>query len=359
VFSNFAHLPRSIMKILSVGNMSGLSNTCLHRHWALEKIADEIDVVNSSKKKSSKWFRIVYHLFQYGLPLRLPDRSRANIKIVEFINKSINKPYDIVWIDKGITINPNTLKHIKKVSPTTKIVSYSPDNMALRHNQSQNYLECVPLYDIHFTTKSYILDDMRLLGAKNIKFTNKHYEGTFHYPRVLTDEEVLKLGGDVGFIGAWEKERCQSILYLAQNGIRVKVFGSGKWNSYKNIDNIDILPGVFSEDYSKALQAFKISLCFLRKINSDKQTSRTMEIPACGGFMLAERTNEHLELFEEGLEAEYFSTDEELLQKCRYYLNHDEERKLIAAAGTLRCKTSGYSNEESMKRMIKIVMDNG
>lgn len=79
-----------------------------------------------------------------------------------------NKDYDIVWIDKGHTILPSTLKYIKKISPNTIIVSYSPDNMALRHNQTQQYLETIPLYDYFFTNKSYILDNMRKLGAKNI-----------------------------------------------------------------------------------------------------------------------------------------------------------------------------------------------
>lgn len=345
------------MKILSIGNMSGLSNTCLHRHWALKKISDEIHVVNTRKKPFSIWYRIAYHLFQSGLAVRLPDNSSANKKIKDFISKATESPYDIVWIDKGVTINRKTLENIRKLSPNTKIVSYSPDNMALRHNQSQNYLDCIPLYDLHFTTKSYILEHMRRLGARKIVFTNKHYEQTFHYPRMLSEDEIQRLGGDVGFIGAWEKERCDSILYLAKNGIKVKVFGDKKWNEYKT-ENLEIAPGIYSEDYSKALQAFKISLCFLRKMNSDTQTSRTMEIPACGGFMLAERTAEHLELFSENKEAVFFADDQELLEKCRYYLNNEEERRQIIEGGIQRCKTSGYSNEEAVKRMLKTAQKN-
>ena len=43
--------------------------------------------------------------------------------------------------------------------------------------------------------------------------------------------------------------------------------------------------------------------------------------------MMAERTDEHLSMFEENKEAVYFSSKEELLEKCKYYLVHDSERK--------------------------------
>ena len=290
-------------------------------------------------------------MFLYGLPVRLPDDANANQKIKKYVGEN---DYDIVWIDKGVTINRETLLYIRQQLPHAKIVSYSPDNMALRHNQSQNYLECIPLYDYLFTNKSYILEDMRKLGAKEIRFVNNSYESKFHYPRRLSAEDYKRLGGDVGFIGAWEKERCESILYLVRNRIQVRIFGDQKWQKYKNYHpNLTIEnSGLFSEDYSKAFKAFKISLCFLRKINFDQQTTRTMEIPACGGFMLAERTSEHTALFEEGKEADFFSSNEELLEKCRYYLAHDNEREKIATAGTLRCHTSGYSNLETIKRII-------
>ena len=345
------------MKILSVGTFNGLSNTCLHRNWALERIADEIDIVNTSSTTSSLWQRIAYHLFLYGFSVKLPENNKENEYIKEFVD---NKKYDIVWIDKGITINPETLEYIKAKSAKTIIVSYSPDNMALRHNQSQQYLNCIPLYDYIFTNKSYILNDMRRLGAKNIHFVNNSYESKFHYPRKLNQEDYQKLGGDVGFVGAWEKDRCESILYLAEHGIKVRVFGNTKWKKYINYSpNLNIADhGLYSEDYPKSLQAIKISLCFLRKKNFDQQTTRSVEIPACRGFMMAERTDEHLAMFTEGEEAEFFSSNEELLAKCKYYLEHEERRKQIAIAGMERCKKSGYSNFETLKDIIDIIINN-
>ena len=344
---------RSI-SILSVGGMDGKSNTCLHRHWALKKIANTIDVINTSTK-CNLWFRIAYHLFLYGLPIRLPDIKNVN---KEIIKKTTCYNYDIVWIDKGVTIYPETLKEIKKKSPKTKIISYSPDNMALRHNQSQQYVECIPLYDYIITNKSYIIADMKKLGAKEVIFVNNSYSEEFHKPYELTKEEKEYLGGEVGFIGFWEKERCESILYLVDNGVKVKIFGDAKWNKYANYSPNLTIMGHFlgNENYCKSLNAFRISLCFLRKMNFDTQTTRTVEIPACGGFMMAERTDEHLAMFEENKEAVYFSSNEELLEKCLYYLKNEEERKCIAEAGRNRVISSGYSNESMIENIINSIL---
>lgn len=339
------------MKILSVGALSGLSNTCLHRNWALHKIADHVDEVKTDVHPWSFWCKVRFHLFQLGLPVTIPDNNGENKTICSLVSQN---NYDIVWIDKGQTIFPETLHYIKKVSPHSIVVSYSPDNMALRHNQTQQYLNCIPLYDYIVTNKSYIIEDLKKLGAKHVLFVNNSYEDSFHYPRELSVLDIQELGGDVGFIGAWEKERCESICYLADHGIKVRVFGVGKWADYKNYSpNLRIEDRqLLGEDYCKSLQAFKISLCFLRKMNFDQQTTRSVEIPACGGFMLAERTDEHLSMFEEGKEAAYFSSNEELLEKCRYYLEHEEERMQIAENGLKKCRENGYSNIETLKKVL-------
>lgn len=340
------------MNILSVGSLSGISNTCLHRHWALKQIAEHVDQVNTSKNPSSLWYKIAYHLFLYGLPIRLPENNNENEQIINLVNK---KNYDIIWIDKGITISPETLNYIKNKSPKSKIISYSPDNMALRHNQSYQYIKCIPLYDCLITNKSYIIEDMKKLGAKHVIFVNNSFEPSFHYPRELIPDDYKRLGGDVGFVGTWEKDRCESILYLADHGIKVRVFGDKKWQKYKSYSHNLIIEnhGLYNEDYAKSFKAFKISLCFLRKMNFDQQTTRSVEIPACGGFMMAERTKEHLNMFKENKEAVFFSNKEELLKKCIFYLKENSKREEIAQNGYKRSLCSDYSNVGMIKYVLK------
>ena len=200
---------------------------------------------------------------------------------------------------------------------------------------------------------------MKKLGAKNVTFVNNSYSEDFHRIYELSEAERNELGGDVGFIGFWEEERCKSILYLVDHGVRVKVFGDAKWNKYANYSPNLTIMGRFlgDEDYCKSLHAFRISLCFLRKMNFDKQTTRSVEIPACGGFMMAERTDEHLNLFKENKEAVYFSSNEELLEKCLYYLNNEEERAVIAQKGRDRTIISEYSNECVIRNFINSILN--
>ena len=71
--------------------------------------------------------------------------------------------------------------------------------------------------------------------------------------------------------------------------------------------------------------------------------------------MLAERTDEHLRLFQGGREAEFFSSDSELLDKVKYYITHPQQRQAIAAAARQRCLKSNYSNYDRLKQMINEV----
>ena len=50
--------------------------------------------------------------------------------------------------------------------------------------------------------------------------------------------------------------------------------------------------------------------------------------------MLADRTEDHREFFEEGKEAEYFSSDEEFRDKVKFYLANEAARAAHCECGT-------------------------
>jgi spore maturation protein CgeB len=289
-------------------------------------------------------------LFKLKLP---PDIYDVNNKLLKYYLNNI----DIIFIIKGNEIYPKTLKKIKELYPHIKLINWSLDDMFAWHNRSLYYTFGIKYYDHVFTTKSYNLEELPLLGAKKVHFLTQAYSKDIHKPCFeCIDNPVY----DVLFIGYPEKERFESLQYLAKNGIKIDIFGyPDKWikfpfkNHHKNL----IIHNRFLEgkEYAKAISSSKITLCFLRKANRDLHTSRSVEIPACGGFMLAERTKEHKLLFEENKEAVYFSNNEELLEKVKFYLKNEKERKKIAQNGLRRTIESDYSYDNMVNKILKVI----
>lgn len=65
----------------------------------------------------------------------------------------------------------------------------------------------------------------------------------------------------------------------------------------------------------------------------EQLSSRTFDILAAGGFLLTTDTPGVRAHFQPGIHCEAVATADQLLEKVGYYLNHDEERKQIAANG--------------------------
>ena len=143
------------------------------------------------------------------------------------------------------------------------------------------------------------------------------------------------------------------MFFLAKNGIKVEIWGND-WNKcpFKH-DNLKIhYSFLYKEKYSKTIYKSKINLNFLKKINDDVITSRSLEIPASGGFMLAERTEAQKKIFKENVEADYFSSKEELLRKTKFYLNNEMLKK-IETKGYNKCIKSNYSMSAQMSMILK------
>jgi len=343
------------MKIVIVGHFHPNTRS-YQRKRALRELGHEVIECPSVPKsweldhKPPLWSRV---LTKVGFP---PDLTRANKTILLEVER--HHP-EILWIDKGNTVWPRTLQAAKKLSPTTQFVSFSDDDMFAPINRSIFYTRGLKYYDYVFTTRrcNCNADELPSLGAKRVMFVNKAYDIHTHRPVPVSSDDIEAFGGDVGFIGSYERERADSLLYLARNGVSVRVWGTLGWHKLSGLHPNLIIEGrpLLGEDYIKGLCATRINLGFLRKMQRDLHTSRTFEIPACGAFMLAERTDEHLRLFEEGKEAAYFGSNKELLKKVGYYLDHEEERRAIASAGRKRCLNSRYSLHERVEDILSVV----
>jgi hypothetical protein len=264
----------------------------------------------------------------------------------------------VVWLEKNLALRPGALRRIRARNPEVRIVSYCADDMGSRHHHSHYYLQCLPLYDVSFVTRPFNVGELLALGARKVICVLNGCDLSTHRPMPVSDGDRLRLGGPVGFIGGFERERAESMLALAEAGIPVRIWGSDwwRWGRGHPLLQIEGRP-IFAEDYVKGLCSFDIALVFVRRRNRDRHVQRSFEVPACGVFMLAERTEQHLELFEEGKEAEFFGSDDELIEKARFYLGHPDLRQKIARAGRERVLRSGYDYQSQMKWMMERVCE--
>lgn len=337
------------MRILFVGEIEE-GRTSVQRMNALKELGHEVTPINylPPMRADGKRHGILSRVLgKCGFP---SDVCKMNRAIQE---KSVERVFHVLWLEKTLSLRPQTLFRFRAQQPQCRCVFYTVDDMANPHNQSRYYRKLVPGVDLYCTTKSFQLSELKLEGWRRVILVGNGYDSNTHRPYQASMHEEEEFGADVGFIGGFELDRYRQMLSLAQNGVALRIRGSF-WESVVDAHPLlEISCGdLLGEDYRKAICATSINLCFLRKVNRDLQTTRSVEIPACGAFMLAERTKEHLEMFEEGREAEFFSSREELLEKVRYYLTHSDKRERIAVAGRQRCLTSGYSNTERLAAVL-------
>jgi spore maturation protein CgeB len=81
---------------------------------------------------------------------------------------------------------------------------------------------------------------------------------------------------------------------------------------------------------------------------------RTFEAPACGAFLLNERTPEHLKLLEENRDAAYFSSKAELVEKVRYYLWRENERERIRRSGYKTITSGGNTYKDRLNQIVRL-----
>lgn len=337
-------------KILFLGPKENA--TTLQRIKALEENGNEVRIVyDRIVGEKVKLFKRAYRY----LLRKLGWRAEFNNENYNLVHEAEKFTPDLVFVSKGLTIKYSTIQKIRRLCPIVKIICYSLDDIMNPGNQSKQYLKSIPYYDIHFTTKKYNVKELLDMGAKRVELTQNSYSSIVHRPVVVSELDKKKFGSDISFVGGYEKERGEILLRLAKNGIVIRIWGNN-WHKFKKRHKnliIEYKPA-YGDDYGKVVCSSKIILGFLRKINRDTITTRSVEIPAFGAFLLAERTEDHLALLIENDEAAYFDDFQELLDKIKHFIKHDDQREKIAWAGHKKVVKLGLNYNNSMRELVQL-----
>lgn len=258
----------------------------------------------------------------------------------------------IIFFIQARYVTGETLQQTGKIGAN---FVYMNDDMFNSSNQTYTFHEAIREMHCIFTTKSYNVAEFIKAGAPQAIYFPNAYDPKIHYPAQPAANEWSHFAGDIGFVGTFRPDRANFLAALIKRNKnwKMNIWGGG-WEKMGRFDNWhrqkrwkDLFACVrgkelWCEQMGKAMTANKISLGLLNPANRDLHTSRSFEIPACAGFMLAERTSEHQEYFTEDKEAVYFDAIEELSEKASFYLTHEAARVRIAQAGYQRCLRSEY-----------------
>jgi glycosyltransferase involved in cell wall biosynthesis len=280
----------------------------------------------------------------------------------ELLSKVEQKRPDVTLLYQGHHYWPETVRRLRQY---TFVAGYHNDDLLGPQKNMLRYRHvkrALPYYQGYHVFRDCNVPEIRQAGVDNTSVLRSFYLPWMDYPRALSPEDRRRFECDLVFAGHYEEDdRAECLAAAARKGASVYLYGLNRyWGAAIPRDvreRIRLLPPVYGEDYQKALCGARIAACFLSKWNRDQYTIRVFEIPACGVFLLSERTETLRELYEEGKEADYFSSAEEFSDKLAFYLANPQVRQRIAEAGHRRAASSGYDIHSRMRQWLRDVAE--
>ena len=290
---------------------------------------------------SKSFFRGQMGKVERNLSLLGPSSIFFNFRLFREVVKG---DFDLVLLWRVTELHPLVAK---KLAQKVTLVSYNNDDpfgsrahkLAPWHHRFlwRWYLRYLKFCHVNFFYRPINREESLERGSRVSEVLMPYFIPERDRPVQLGPQEEIVYKSDVAFVGHFEPDgRDDMLASLIQSGYKVKLWGSKGWQSSKNTLIKEFFPTVepaLGEAYAKAICGAKVSLAFLSKLNRDTYTRRCFEIPAMGGLLLAERTEDLLKLFAEDEEACFFEGEDELLDKVSWLLNNPLERARIAKAG--------------------------
>ncbi len=238
-----------------------------------------------------------------------------------FLEKIKNSQYDLILFAlESEEFYLETLSKIREICPQAKSAIIICDDDA-RFDSWSRYISL--FFDYVITSQDFVKE----YEKENIKaFFHMDYNTNFLEP--MNSEKIY----DVTFIGRPKADRNEVIKYLLDNGTKVTLFG---WDWYKYPEFKDVYKGPLTqEEYAKVINQSKINLSPAKAGYTEQRTQYNMkgryfEVALCKSFQLIERFPTLLKFFSEK-EIGMYDSQEDMLEKIKYYLKNEKEREKIA-----------------------------
>ncbi len=332
------------MHILYIGPDTG---TSAMRIAALRRLGHEVTLIDPFDALPKH--RLVHAgLWRLGGP-------GYDLVVHRFLDRALGaKWFDLAWVDGGEFIGRAAARRLRQAAP--KVLLYNLDNpFGPRDGKRWTHLKrALPLYDLFYTPRSETAEVAPRYGSPRVIRDFQACDEIVHRPMALTEADHARFDSGVSFIGTWMPGRDEFALILLDKGVPLRLFGS-RWARaplYDRLKHITYPDELRGGDYTRAIQCAKICIGMVSWGNADLHTSRSIEVPTIGSVLCAERTDDHLALYEEDREAIFFDTAEDCADKCLTLLADPQRLAAVAAAGQARALRNNHFFEVRLSDLI-------
>jgi spore maturation protein CgeB len=344
------------MKILYIGDNNPFS-TSFHRVSALRRLGYLVDIYNPNDACEEQLQHFIFAKIHFRTGYSLLQN-----KVEKWLSAILSKGenFDIVWVDSGELLGKGCILKLKALG--VPVILYNVDDPTGKRDGSRfkSLLTALPLYDLVVVVRQESEQECIKLGASKVLLVYRSYDEEAHKPFENPEEILAQFRSEVAFIGTWMRyeKRDEFLLELIEHGIPVSIWG-GRWQKSPNWNKLKPYfrgGGLGGREYVSAIQGTKICIGMLSKGNRDLHTQRSLEVPFAGGLFCAERTSEHQGMYQEGVEAVFWSDAAECATVCKELLANDTLRERIRLAGMQRVKSLGVGNENTCQTILETAL---
>ena len=342
-------LPSMESPSLRVAFIGPASGNALRLARALERLGHTVSIIDpASPLGASKWVaRWLFHTGGFGVDWIIGRW---------LLQQTLATTPNLVFIAQGEFLGPSTLRSLRRLN--VPIINYTVDNPFSGRDglRFRYYRKAIRYYDLVAVAFEENIDHLRLAGQNRAMRIWLAADEKAHRPRFLDEAQRRRYCAEVSFIGTWMPERGPFMRELVDRGVPLSIWGD-RWQKAPEWDVIAPYwrgPGIYDDDgYAAAIQSSRICLGLLSKGNRNLHSNRTFEIPALGGLLCAERTSEHLALYDEGREAVFWRDAEECAAWCHRLLSDEPLRREIARRGHERAIRNNCFNEPMLASVLQ------
>lgn len=224
---------------------------------------------------------------------------------------------DLVFCSRtrGLT---EDVRKIKERFKTTPVCMWNVD---VKHNMKRwtHLFPLIELSDYHFVVEKSQIPEWKKLNPNTFFLPQGLQNEVYNKPKKITDADKERYACDISFAGRRRGHRWPYLERIEEMNLDFKKWGCAGRGK------------VFNEEHNKMASLSKVNFTCSAGDDLDSCVSvRNYKIIGAGGFLL--------EKYRAGLEhlfpfLVFYVSPNDLVDKIRYWLNHEEERKARAEEG--------------------------